>query len=207
MYLLFNILSRFLIDFLPKRKHLSISWLQSWSAVILESKKIKSVTASNFSPFYLPSTDGTKCHDLSFLNAEFQANFFTLLFHLHQATLLGFPGSSAGKESACQCRRHNRHRFDSWVGKISWRRAWQPTPVFLPGESHGQRSLVACGPQDHRVAHNWSVLAVKILSSIILPKHTQVPLPSQLFPLTLGAFYLFSMLIFCLFQNASQMES
>ena len=42
------------------------------------------------------------------------------------------------KESTHQCR---RHRFDSWVGKIPWRKKWQPTPVFLPGESHGQRSL------------------------------------------------------------------
>jgi len=39
--------------------------------------------------------------------------------------------------------------FDPWVGKIPWRRAWQPIPVFLPGESHGQRSLAGCGPQDH----------------------------------------------------------
>ena len=42
--------------------------------------------------------------------------------------------------------RHNRLGFDPWIGKISWRRAWQPTPVFLPGESHAQRSLVGCGP-------------------------------------------------------------
>ena len=41
-------------------------------------------------------------------------------------------------------------RFDSWAGKISWRRKWQPTPVFLPGESHGQRSLVGYGPQGHK---------------------------------------------------------
>ena len=47
----------------------------------------------------------------------------------------------SGKESACQCRRRKRARFDPWVGKIPWRRAWQTTPVFLPGESHGQRSL------------------------------------------------------------------
>ena len=46
----------------------------------------------------------------------------------------GFPGSSEGKESG-------RHGFDSWVRKIPWRRAWRPTPVFLPGESHGQSSL------------------------------------------------------------------
>ena len=44
------------------------------------------------------------------------------------------------KNSACQCRR-KRHRFDPWVRKIPWRRGWQPTPIFLPGESHGQRSL------------------------------------------------------------------
>ena len=36
--------------------------------------------------------------------------------------------------------------FDRWVGKIPWRRAWQPTPVFLPGESHGQRSLAGSSP-------------------------------------------------------------
>ena len=54
----------------------------------------------------------------------------------------GFPGSASGKEPACQCKRCKRLWFDLWVGKIPWRRAWQATPVFLPGESHGQRSLV-----------------------------------------------------------------
>ena len=43
-------------------------------------------------------------------------------------------------------RRHGRHRFYPWVGKIPWRRAWQPTSVFLPGESHGQKSLVGYSP-------------------------------------------------------------
>ena len=41
---------------------------------------------------------------------------------------------------------YRRYRFDPWVRKIPWRRAWQPTPVFLPGESHGQRSLVGYSP-------------------------------------------------------------
>jgi len=50
------------------------------------------------------------------------------------------------KETACQCKRHG---FDPWVGKIPWRKEWQPTPVFLPGESHGQRSLVGYKPQSH----------------------------------------------------------
>ena len=48
----------------------------------------------------------------------------------------------SGKESVCQCRRHRRFGFYLWVRKIAWRRKWQPTPVFLPGKSHGQRSLV-----------------------------------------------------------------
>ena len=59
----------------------------------------------------------------------------------------GFPGSSSGEEPACQCRRHRRPGFDPWVGKIPWRRKWQPTPVFLPGESRGQRSLAGYSPQ------------------------------------------------------------
>ena len=59
---------------------------------------------------------------------------------------LGFPGGTSGKEPGCQYRRCKRQRFDPWVGKIPWRRAWQPTPVFLPGESQGQRSLVGYRP-------------------------------------------------------------
>ena len=56
------------------------------------------------------------------------------------------PGRLSGKEPACQCRRHRRLKFDPQVGKIPWRRAWQPTLVFLPRESHGQRSLAGYGP-------------------------------------------------------------
>ena len=59
----------------------------------------------------------------------------------------GFPGGTNSKEPACRCTRSKRHGFDPWVGKIPWRRKWQPTPVFLPGESHGQRSLVGYSPE------------------------------------------------------------
>ena len=45
---------------------------------------------------------------------------------------MGLPGGTSGKEPACQCRRHKRVEFDTRVGKIPWRKAWQPTPVFLP---------------------------------------------------------------------------
>ena len=54
----------------------------------------------------------------------------------------GFPAGTRGKEPACQCRRHNLRGFHPRLGKVPWRRAWQPTPVLLPGESQGQRSLV-----------------------------------------------------------------
>ena len=57
-----------------------------------------------------------------------------------------FPCGISGKEPTCQCRRLQRHGFDPWVGKIPQRRAWQPTPVFLPGKSHGQRSLKGYSP-------------------------------------------------------------
>ena len=67
--LLFNILSRLVINFLPRNKHLLISWLQSPFAVISEPRKIKSATVSSF-PIYLPWSDGNGCHDLSFLNVE-----------------------------------------------------------------------------------------------------------------------------------------
>ena len=53
---------------------------------------------------------------------------------------------ASGKEPAWQCRRHKRCGFDPWVRKITWRMAQQPIPVFLPGESHGQRNLVGHSP-------------------------------------------------------------
>ena len=56
----------------------------------------------------------------------------------------GFSGGASSKEPAFQCRRCKRHRLNPWVRKIPWRRAWQPIPVFLTGEFHGQKSLVGC---------------------------------------------------------------
>ena len=56
--------------------------------------------------------------------------------------ILGFPGGSDGKESSC----NEGDQVRSLGRKIPWRRAWQPMPVFLPGESHGQRSLVSYSP-------------------------------------------------------------
>ena len=69
--LLFNTLSRFVIAFLPRRIHLLISWLQSPSSVILEPPQNKVSHCFHYFPIYLLWSDGTGCHDLSFLNVEF----------------------------------------------------------------------------------------------------------------------------------------
>ena len=82
MSLLLNMLSRLVVTFLPKSKHLLISWLQLPSAVILEPKKIKSVTVPIVSPSIILACDKLEIW------------------------------------------------FNSWVGKIPWRRECQPTPVF-----------------------------------------------------------------------------
>ena len=55
-------------------------------------------------------------------------------------------GWLSGKKSTCQCRNHRRRMLDPWVRKIPWGRKWQPTPVFLPGKSYGQRNLAGCRP-------------------------------------------------------------
>ena len=83
---------------------------------------------------------------LFLINLEIHS-LFTILF--------GFPGGSDGKASSYI--QYRRAGFDPWVGKIPWRRKWQHTPVFLPGKSHGQRSLAGCSPWGHkRVRHSWT---------------------------------------------------
>ena len=87
MSLLFNILSRLVIAFLPRSKCLLISWLQSPSAVILEPKKINSLTVSIVFPSICHEVMGLDAMIFVFLNVEFQARFFNLLFHFHQKAL------------------------------------------------------------------------------------------------------------------------
>ena len=79
------------------------------------------------------------------------------------ASPVDFPGGTNGKELTCQCRRHDMWAL-SLIGKIPWRRAWQLTPVFLPGKVHGQRSLEGYSPWGCKVGHssvtkqqNWSI--------------------------------------------------
>ena len=67
--------------------------------------------------------------------------------HFHLEVQPGLSGGSVVKNLPVNA---GDARVDPWVGKIPWRRKWQPTPGFLPVKSHGQRSLAGCSPQGHR---------------------------------------------------------
>ena len=99
-------------------------WLSTSSQFLLELISIQSIAYLYWYFFSFPRPTPTFRHYL----------------WLHHVC---FPGGASDKESACQCRRHQRCQFDSWVGKNLWKRKWQPTPVFLPGKFHGQGSLAS----------------------------------------------------------------
>ena len=92
--------------------------------------------------------------------------------HIHMRMCTHLPTLNtafSGKESACQYR---RGRFNPWVGKIPWRSKWQPTPVFLPGKSHGQKSLLGHSPWGHKESDMIEKLTLMISFNLnYLPKH------------------------------------
>ena len=73
---------------------------------------------------------------------------FKPLIHLEFILLYSVRNDSVGKESTCNA--EDASSIDPWVEKIPWRRKWQPTPVFLPEKSHGQRSLGGCRPWGYK---------------------------------------------------------
>ena len=79
--------------------------------------------------------------DESLSNGGTRSQLFISLVCVQMYTLKGFPGGTSGKETSCQRRRREGYGSNAWVGRMLWRRAWEPTPVFLPGESDGQRRL------------------------------------------------------------------
>ena len=78
--------------------------------------------------------------------------------------LHSFPGGSNSIRICLQCRRPG---FNSWIGKIPWRRELQPTPVFLPGEFHGQRSLAVYSPQGCKESDITGRLTLSLLSRLV----------------------------------------
>ena len=87
---------------------------------------------------------------------------------------IGFPRWLSNKDSACKA--GDMDSFNPWVGKIPWRRKWQPTPVFLPGESQGQRSLAG-----YIFFFNWSIIALPCCVSFCCYANQYMHPPSHLY--------------------------
>ena len=88
----------------------------------------------------------------------FVGHYKLMALNVFNALQTAFPGGTSGKEPTSQFRRHKRRGFDPWIKKIPWRPAQQPTPVFLPGESHGQRRLEGYGPWGHKETEMTKVI-------------------------------------------------
>ena len=116
---------------------------------------------------------GVGCHQathVQFLGRELRSLFRTAHCCLPEISFFGasVSGGTSGKEPTCQFRRGRRLGFDPCVRKILWRKAWQPTPVFLPGESH--RSLAGyslCGHKESDMTEPLSTLQITISSILI----------------------------------------
>ena len=116
--------------------------------IILKENKVGGLILPDLKTFCKTTLIKMQCDpgkriDRQVHGTEYRATEMTPHKHSHG----GFPGGARGKESTCQCRRHG---FDPWVGKIHWRRKWQPTSVLLPGKLCGYRSLVGDSPQDYK---------------------------------------------------------
>ena len=88
--------------------------------------------------------------------------------HENEQTYAWLPRWPSGKESNCQCRRCKGHGFDPCVGKIPWRRKWQPTPIFLPGKLHRLRSLAGYSPWDYKESDIYIYIYIYVYIYIYL---------------------------------------
>ena len=137
---LFYSYPRFLCPMFPKRFWIALD--DSW-----ESLKVISFISSDHKI------------DYSIFSCNFTETWLT-----YSVIHVGLPWWL--KESACQCRSYRRFRFNSCVRKITWRRKWQPTPVLLPGKSHGQRSLEAHSPW-----HTCMLYILRLYGILIWPSY------------------------------------
>ena len=89
-----------------------------------------------------------------------------ILYIIH--CIFGLPRWLSGEKSTCQWE-DTEESINPWIRKITWRRKWQPTPVIMPGRSHGERSLEGYRPWSHKsVGHNWAQVAFLCWSSVCL---------------------------------------
>ena len=96
----------------------------------------------------------------------FSKNIF---ISIYLCILMGFPGGAVVNNPPANAGDIKRLGFDPWVRKIPCRRAWQPTPVFLPGECHGQRSLVGYSPWDSKESDTTEWLTLYLSVSTMVP--------------------------------------
>ena len=91
------------------------------------------------------------------------------------------PGGASGEEPTCQCRRHKRYGFNTWVRKIPWRRTWQPTPVVFPVNPLNRGAWMATV---HRVSKSWTWLKWQYVpnNSVTLTGQKRNPNPPSVFP-------------------------
>ena len=119
---------------------------------------------------YCQPSISTGAHPIRYQKTRMLKSFIPMVQYLHITYTQPFTyfkspldylwyliNGASGKEPNCPCRKHKRLTFSPWVGKIPCRRAWQPTPLFLPGESHGQRSLVGYSPRSHKESDTTDV--------------------------------------------------
>ena len=109
-------------------------------------------------------------HDILHVSMSFSQIFFLSKFQVCNTILLGLSWWLRGYSIDLRC---GRPGFNPWVWKIPWWRIWQPTPVFLPGESHGRRSLVGYSPQGHKESETTERL--HFLSFIVMMLYTLDP--------------------------------
>ena len=137
-------------------KIISKLWTLSWFLELIQSI-MNTLTQLAFFHWYNIQPYGcmvsTNINQLTYIK-QMVPSLIIFNSHIHVATLfcntiiynMGFPGGSLGRV----CLQGGRTRFYPWIGKIPWRRVWQLTQVFLPGEIHGQRSLVGYSPWGHK---------------------------------------------------------
>ena len=131
--LLFNMLSRLVITFLPRTKCLLISRLQSLSAVILEPKKIKAMTVSIITSWQIDGKQWKQWQSAEELMCFFKYKFINSSVIITCYIYNGLPLWLSWSRIHLQC---GRPGFESWIGKIPWRREQLHTPLFWPGEFH-----------------------------------------------------------------------
>ena len=122
-------------------------------------------------------------------STELSALGYTTAFHKLFYTVVGLPWQLRWERA---CLQRGRPGFDLWVGKMPWRRKWQPTPVFLPGEFHGWRSLVGYGPwgrTESDVTERLTLLALVYMCQCCSPSSSYPLLPNCVHKSVLAGYF------------------